>query len=302
MRAAKAVESGWGQRMRAQSYQVELTRSDYAVGLSTLVGEIARQDKARARLLFARLAVAVVMVNVVGFAFPDAMAGLFLALVLIFVADLVVQGVFQTQTIGVSFDPAAHASNRLEFSEAGLVERNALRTRTWTWDSIRRVHLPPGYVVIEVAGWDMIILPDRLWPSAAERGAFLAELEARRIVGAVPGTGFSPREAEASAMLIEPVLIARIFLAVEAWHFAFQTQVSRPAEGDEGATLIALAVALLAGTIAWLASGFAFRWLARRSPAKAIAVAWGVVLLLAVQFALWYVGIFPGSPGIVPKP
>ncbi len=288
--------------MRSQSYQVELTRSDYAVGLSALMGELARQDKARSRLLFARLGVAIVMINVVGFAFPGAMAGLFIACALIWVADLLVVGLFQTQTVGVSFDPAAHASNRVEFSEEGLVEQGALRTRRWTWDSVRRVHLPPGYVVLEVTGWDMIVLPNRLWPSAADRGAFLAELEARRNVSEIPGTGLSPREAEASVMLVEPVLIARIFLAVEAWHYAFETQLTRLAEGDEGATLIALGLAMLAGTIAWLGSGYGFRWLAKRSPAKAIAVAWVLFALLAVQFTLWYFGLIPGVSTTVAKP
>lgn len=276
--------------MRSQVFEVRLSRADYAVGLSALVGELARLDSARAPILFARLGLGIVTLIVVAFAFPYSLPGLLASCLLVWLGDSLIQMAFRTRTVGASFDPAAHADNRVEFGDEAIVEQSDLRTRRWTWDALRRIHLSPGHVVVELKGWDMIVLPDRLWPTSEERNAFLAELEARRLAGDTLTTIPQAREAEARAMLVEPVLMARISLAVAAFHLIFEAQLPFATGPDASAAFIALGIASLGGAALWWASGKAFRWLARRSAAAALRTAWGLLLFLAAAFAFWFFG------------
>lgn len=270
--------------MKSQVYQVELSRADYAVGLSALVAELARVDTARGRVLFARLAAGVAALILIAFAFPFSFPALVTAAMLIWFADMLVLSAFKTQTVGVSFDPAAHARNRIEFSDDSIVEQGELRARHWTWDAVRRVHLSSGHVVIELKGWDMIVLPNRLWPTPAERSAFVAELEARRRSSGTRMSIPSPAQAEARATLIEPVLLARVSLALAAFHLIFEVQL--PFGADRSAAYIALGIALLGGAIMWWTSGKAFDRLTARSPSASVQIAWLLFALLAMAFLL----------------
>ena len=250
------------------------------------MSELARLDTARGRILFGRLAVSILTLIIIGFAFPLSLPGLVTACLLFWIGDSLVQAAFRTQTVGVSFDPAAHANLRIEFSDDAIVEQGELRSRRWTWDAVRRLHLSSGHVIIELKGWDMIVLPGRLWPSPEERSTFVAELEARRLSSDTRMTTPSADEAEARVMLIEPVLITRISLAAAAFHLIFDAQLPFDAGPDRTAAFIGLGVALLGGAVTWWASGKAFRWLAERSASAALRTAWGLFLLLAAAFVL----------------
>jgi hypothetical protein len=275
-----------------QAYQVQLSRADYAVGLSAVIDELARLDTARGRLLFGRLAVSIVTLSVVAFAFPYSFPGLIVAGLLIWLGDFLVQTAFKTQTVGVSFDPEAHANARIEFTDDEIVEHGDLRTRRWTWDAVRRVHISPGHTIIELKGWDMIVLPDRLWPTQEERTAFRAELEARRRAGDTRRTIPSACEAEARVVLIEPVLLARISLVAAAFQLIFELSLPIDKTGDRSATFAtALGAALLGAAVLWWISGKAFSWLATRSPVAALRTGWGLFLLLTAALLLWCFGL-----------
>lgn len=276
--------------MKSHVYQIDLSKADYVAGLSAIVGEIARLDSARGRMLFVRLGVAIVTMIVVGFLFPYSFPGLIAACLLFWLGDMLVGAAFRTETVGVSFEPAAHAKARIEFGDDAIVERSDFRTRRWTWDAVRRVHLSAGHVVIELKGWDMIVLPDRLWATPAERSAFLAEVDARRLSGDTVETNVTAREAEARLLLIEPVLMARVTLAVAAFHLLFEAQLPF-GSADRGAAFAALGLAAAGGALLWWASGKAFAWLAARSAAAALRTAWGLVGLFGATFALWCVGL-----------
>lgn len=277
--------------MKSQVYQVQLSRADYAVGLSALVNELGRLDTARGRLLFSRLALGVVTLTIVAYAFPYSFPGLITAALVIFVGDWLVQMAFRTQIVGISFDPVAHSNTRIEFSDDFIVEQGELRTRRWTWDAFRRVHLSSGYVIVELKGWDMLVFPNRLWPTPEERSAFVAELEARRLAGDTNGTIPSAGQAEARVMLTEPVLLARISLAVAAFHLIFEAQLPFDPGLGRGAAFAVLGIASLPAAILWWTSGKAFERLAAHSASAALRTAWGLFLLLAVAFNLWFFGL-----------
>jgi hypothetical protein len=189
--------------------------------------------------------------------------------------------------VGASFDPAAHAEMRVEFSDDAIVEQSELRTRRWTWGAVRRLHLSSGHLIVELKGWDMIVLPDRLWPTSEERSAFVAELEARRLSGETRMTIPSAGEAEARVVLTEPVLVARICLAVAAFYLVFEGQLPFDGGADRSVAFVGLGVALLGAAIMWWASGKAYGWLTERSASAALRTAWGVYLLMAAAFILW---------------
>lgn len=276
--------------MKARAYQVELSRADYAVGLGALVRELANLDDVRGRLLIGRLAVMVVTLALIAFLFPHSLPGLLTAALMIWLGDWLVRSAFATQSLGVSFDPEAHSNMRVEFSESGIAEESALRSRRWTWDAVRRLHLSPGHVVVELKGWDMIILPDRLWASPEERKMFVAELEARRLPGEMRTAIPSEREATAGVVLIEPVLLARIALSVAAYQLVFEGRVRAGTSLDPNGLYVTTALALVAAGLLWWISGAAFRALARRSVLAALRIARILLLLLTAVFVLWILG------------
>jgi hypothetical protein len=212
----------------------------------------------------------------------------FSAILLFWLAEFLIQAAFKTELVGISFEPEAHGRTDVEFSDAGIVETGATRARRWAWDALRRVHLPKGHVILEFAGWDMIVLPDRLWPSADQRSAFVAELQSRQTASDTTPAATSPTEAVARLKLVEPILIARLFLAAEVFQRIFDALLPIGTRPDPSTSMIALGAAAIGAGIVWWASGRAFRWLAERSPERALAVAWGVIVVMAALFALWF--------------
>jgi hypothetical protein len=271
-----------------QRFQIELNRSDYSAGLAQLMGQLAQRDTARQKMLFVRLAAYTAILVVISYAFPVGGMAVFSAILLFWLAEFLIQAAFKTQLVGISFEPEAHGRTDVEFDDAGIVETGASRTRRWAWDALRRVHLPKGYVVLELVGWDMIILPDRLWPTAEQRSAFIAELQARQPVTDSPAAVASPNEAMARLKLVEPILIARLFLAAEVFQRIFDSLLPVGVRPGPNSAIVALVGAAVGAGIVWWASGRAFRWLSERSPEKALAVAWGVIVLMAALFALWF--------------
>ena len=274
--------------MNEQRFQVDLARADYSVGLAQLMGQLAQRDTARQKMLFARLAAYTAILVVISYAFPVGGIAVFSAILLFWLAEFLIQAAFKTQLVGISFEPEAHGRFDVEFSDAGIVESGASRTRRWAWDALRRVHLPKGYVVLEFVGWDMIVLPDRLWPTPEQRSAFVAELQSRQTASDTASTVGSPGEAVARLKLVEPILIARLFLAAEVFQRIFDALLPIGTQPDPSTSITALAGAAIGAGIVWWASGQGFRWLAERSPEKALAVAWGVIVLMAALFALWF--------------
>jgi hypothetical protein len=241
-------------------------------------------------MLFARLAAYVAIIMVIAVLFPQGGTAVLCAIVLFWLSEFAVQALFRTQTVGISFEPNVQGRTNVEFSNDGIVEQGASRTRRWNWDSLRRVHLPTGYVVIEFMGWDMIVLPDGLWATSEERSEFIAELEARQTAPDPTLDTEAPRKVDPQFKLVEPVLIARLFLTVQAFQLILDNLLSFGRHPDPNSASIALAGAFLGSAIIWWAAGRAFRWLEARSPSQALAAAWGVIVLLSMVFALWYFG------------
>lgn len=274
--------------MEPQTFRVGLSQAAYARGISVISGELARLDTSRGRMLAARLVVTVIALLIVIAVTPSAIPGLLLACLLFWLGELAVQAGFRTVAFGHSFEPKVHAETLVTFDETGVREEGKIRARSWPWAALRRVHVAGEEMVIEFAGWDMVVLPADLWPSPGDRAAFVTLLKERAPQAAVAEVAASPEERGQRLRLTEPMMLARLALAVLAYQLIVEAGLRLGAFGAAGQTLLWLGGGVMGGAAIWFLSGWALRAIARRSAAAALYLSWGVLALLVTAFALWY--------------
>jgi hypothetical protein len=157
--------------MHAQ-FRYQLSKDEYVIGLDALMNELGRQDTGRTRRLLEQLAIAVLVLAVITVVFPDALVGLLVATVLFAILIGAIRTHWLRAATGQSYDPTV-ADHDVEMTDDGIIALSALRERRWSWDAVRRIHDLKQAIVLELAGWDMLVLPNRLWGSSDDRLAFL---------------------------------------------------------------------------------------------------------------------------------
>lgn len=157
------------------TFNYRLSKREYVVGMSALVDQLGRQDTGRTRRIIEQLAVLLVVVLGVTLAFPASAAGLWLAVLLIGIAQSLFTRRWARGASGQSYDPAV-AEQEVEITDQDIVTRSPMRERRWSWAAVRRIHDVKDGIVLELVGWDMIVLPNRLWDETDRRRAFLDEL------------------------------------------------------------------------------------------------------------------------------
>lgn len=165
--------------MFEKQFNVALTKADYVSGLSAITGELMRRDPFRDRRIWEQIGAGALLFLVLMFVFRDAGWAIFVTLI---AESFVVSGLgerWMRKSFGVSYDPAT-AHFTVEFNEHGIAEQNPDRTRDWKWAAVRQVHDTGTEVVFELEGWDMLILPNRLWPDTQSKMAFVRQ--ARELV------------------------------------------------------------------------------------------------------------------------
>jgi hypothetical protein len=157
-----------------ERFELTLTKPEYVVGLHALTGELVKQDTTGSRRIFERLGAIALIIFATTIFFPKAMTGLFFVIVGVMIAEWLMAHRWTKSVHGVSFDPAVYPSV-IEFNDEGISDRSASRTRTWQWTAVRRLHDLDSAVVFELQGWDMIVLPERLWPTRQDRDHFVSD-------------------------------------------------------------------------------------------------------------------------------
>ena len=270
-----------------QTFKVEITRAEYVVGLDTLFAELAKQDRTRNRMIYQRLAVVTVLLIATGWFFPEAMAGLLFIIIGFALFDGIMGRFWFKSAHGASYDPDV-GTQRVEFTDAGITDSSPMRDRHWPWDAVRRVHDRQTALVFEFVGWDMLVLPYRLWNSADEREAFI-EAVARNVAQPIvskapPGPVQSDlfKFAAIGAFLDVCLIVTFVLPTYRREMAALARQI-----GTVGAVLVAV---LISAALGYVAYRIAQKWLPRlhsRSPAAATAVAhlliWAFVVWLAVS-------------------
>jgi hypothetical protein len=158
-------------------FQYRLTKDEYVTGLGALMAQLGREDTNRIPRLFEQLAIVLVILAVVAIAFPEAFMGLLVAMVLLAISQELLWPRWRRGATGTSYDPAV-ADHDIEFTHGAIVSRSALRQRQWTWPAVRRIHDLQQAIVLELVGWDMIVLPNHLWNDSDARRPFLDDIRA----------------------------------------------------------------------------------------------------------------------------
>ena len=156
-------------------FEYRLSRDEYVAGLSVLTEELRLRDPWRSRVLWEQGIAILAIILLVTVLFP---AGVFAVLIVCFFVSLfefVMRPRWARGMTGVSYDPAV-AEEVVEIDDAGVSQRSAARLRSWPWESVRQAHDVDAGVVLELAGWDMVMLPARLWQDSEDQRAFVMRL------------------------------------------------------------------------------------------------------------------------------
>jgi len=262
-----------------EKFEVALSREEYVVGLDALVGELAKLDPGRNRRIFERLAAVVVLLLATSWFFPETTKGLLIFIVGYAVVEAVLASRWTQLVHGVSYDPSVFPQV-FEFSDEGIRETGPARTRQWQWAAVRRLHERDAALVFELVGWDMIVLPSRLWTSPEERQRFLDEIASRVAEPVSSSRAPSAMKLDqftlaATGAFVDVCLVISLLLPVHSRRYGPLAQEL----GFAAAMLLVLLVGGLAGYAAYRITKAGLPRLDARSPAAATAV--GQVLIWA---------------------
>ena len=278
-----------------QTFDVQLSKQEYVIGLDALSSELAKLDRTRNRMIYQRLAAVVILLLATGWFFPEAMAGILFIIIGFAVFDGVMGKFWIKSAHGASYDPNV-GSQRLQFTDTAILESSERRERQWNWDAVRRVHVRPAALVFELVGWDMLVLPSYLWSSAEERQSFIEIVRQRitRPVGEPISVVPSPAPARhdlfhmaAIGAFVDVCLIVMIVLPIYRVEFVSVAEVV----GRSGLLVITLLVSAGLGYAAYRAARVGLPLLNVRFPAAATVVSqvliWAFVAWLGATQLGW---------------
>lgn len=253
--------------MLPRQFDVHLTRDDYVVGISAVLNRLARQDQVRPKQLAAHFVLTLTIMAMLFAFFPASLPGVLAAALLAWLGEMLFAARFKSNQLGVTFDPASSADTVVTSDDEGISEVASNRSRRWSWPAVRALHLTPGYLIVELASWEAIVLPDALWAKPEDKDVFAAELWARwphiAAADSVPSESATP----ATVRLTEPVLIGRMALSMLAYQAAFEASLTVTTGTVETTTaLLWIGAGLAAAILTWFVTGAVFRALARHSP------------------------------------
>lgn len=274
-------------------FDYQLSRDEYVAGLTPLTDQLGRQDSSRTRRILEQLAMVVVIIAAIGIVFPGALPGLLAAAVLLTLLTGAFTPRWMRGATGQSYDPAV-IDLHIEISDSGIVERTPMRERRWEWGAVRRIHENHGVLAFELAGWDMLVLPYRLWDSDDERAEFTEQL---RLLASAALPISKPRSAARTdtrdLLTIGAIAAAVDILAIFAFAMPVYSGSGEPI--GSGVFLGMFAAILLIGCVAaYLGYRFARRGLDRlhdRSPWAAVALAHALVWAVPFYMVLDYFGL-----------
>jgi len=153
-------------------FEYRLSKDEYVKGLKVAALALAAQDRWRSAWCFAQLGVIGVAIFVATRLHLGSVDGFVLTWCLIMVPYMLMQVRFVRRWRELTFEPET-ASRKLTFDADGVIERHDLGEWRWPWIGVRRVYDLPDALILQVAGWHLITLPNRLWPTPHERTEFV---------------------------------------------------------------------------------------------------------------------------------
>lgn len=276
------------------TFEVQLSKKEYVVGLEALFVELAKIDPTRNRMIFQRLAIVVFLVLATGWFFPEALTGLFFIIVGFAVLEGLLGRFWLKSAHGASYDPSV-GPQLLEFTDTKISDTSPMRKREWSWDAVRRVHDREAALVFELVGWDMIVLPSHLWTAKEDRQGFLDEvrtLATHLVEQPVPETSVIwPYKGDlftlaAIGAFVDVCLIMMTLLPMYEGSYGPLVEEL----GHFGAVLLIVLLSGLLGYVAYRLTKTGLPHLNARSPAAATAVAQTLIWAFAAWFGATALG------------
>ena len=276
------------------SFEVALSKEEYVVGLDALFGELAKLDPTRNRMIFQRLAIVVLLILAISWFFPEAMTGLLFVIVGYALLEGLIGQFWLKSAHGASYDPAV-GIQMLEFTDTAITDTSAIRQRQWSWDAVRRVHDCEAALVFELVGWDMIVLPARLWNAPEDRQRFVDEIRGRitRPVGDPISTAAAPAPMKADLFTLGAIgAFVDVCLIVMTLLPGFRELFGSLGNqlGATNSVLLVVLVSALLGYFAYPVTKAALPRLDARSPAAATFIANALIWAFAVWFGATWLG------------
>ena len=160
------------------SFEYTLSRDEYANGLKVAALTIAAQDRRRAWWFVAYLIVVGSAVAIASVLRPGSFDGIVTALAIVAIGFCTIQTRWARNWREISFEPD-NATRRVIFDAEGVLEQQASAEGRWSWDGVRRVFDQPDAVMVQVSGWHLITLPNRLWSAPDLRAEFIVQVRGR---------------------------------------------------------------------------------------------------------------------------
>jgi hypothetical protein len=279
-----------------ERFEIELTKADYVLGLEALSSELVKRDAGRGNRIYERLVAITLLILATTYFYPESARGIFAVIIGWALLEWLLIYRWTKAAHGVSFDPAVYPA-AIDINDEGIVETGPQRIRRWQWDAVRKLHIRDAALVFEFAGWDMIVLPNRLWGEPGARDRFADEVRGRLsdrgedVVSAAPplmSYGSDILRLGAIGAFIDMFLVVSMLFQAHGTNFAPLVR----SLGLLGTMLFYLLVSAAVGYVAYRILRAGLPRLHKRSPLAAMIVAhffiWAfAVWMLGSSFGLW---------------
>lgn len=269
-------------------FKYSLSKAEYGTGVQHLIGELSHNVPQGNRLAIELLGVGILPGLVSILLFPMSFVAVTFTIVEVAVLGAILQWRLRKRPGGLTFDPRTAESISVTFSDAGIVDGNSVRRRRWRWSSVRKLLDRDGMFVLVMAGWDMIVLPKRLWSSSDDQLAFAEDINARIVP--LPPEAAAADERHSIDLSLGAIGVAVIVLSITVplsivplnWLPTSSTTVR------VSAVLFEFALGALIAYFAWRAAQRGFGRLAGKRPGLAKCIAFAVIWIFPVYWLLSY--------------
>jgi len=158
-------------------YEYTLSKDDYTLGLAALAKSLTAQAPHRGRRILGEIVILALVLVIAAVVVPGSLDAILLTMVLTLVAGSINQARFARRWRGLTFDPD-RSDIAVTVDERGVVTEQSDIERRYSWSALRRIHELPECIVLELADWHAVPLPDQLWAGPEERATFVSGVRA----------------------------------------------------------------------------------------------------------------------------
>jgi len=269
-------------------FKYSLSKAEYGTGVQHLVGELSHNVPQGNRLAFELLGVSTLTGLASILLFPTSFVAVIFTIVEMAGLGAILQWRLRKRPGGLTFDPRTAESISVTFNDGGIVDGNSVRRRRWQWSSVRKLLDRDGMFVLVMAGWDMIVLPKRLWSSRDDQLAFAREINARIVVRPPEATAADQRDSIDLSLGAIGVAVIVLSITVPLSIVPLNWLPTSSAAVRVSVVLLEFALSGLIAYFAWRAARHGFGRLAGKRAGLAKCIAFAVIWVFPVYWLISY--------------